>query len=187
MDMTCWPQCSGKRRTVILQKARPFGDCMFEFKIAYLEAGWFEVEISNGIDEAYITNSDLHGNDAPNILLRNLNELSAMESGTRWLCWHDEPGGYIWTLRKVNDDIYYTVSVALKDSDKLDYEGTRLQKEKIREVMIDSKISFRTMLESIVNSLEPYSFGKNLEVYQKEWGDFPIDEFQEAKKFLSMI
>ena len=158
-----------------------------------IKAGWFDVQISNELKTFELTNSWYLGNDAPKILLRNFNELCSIND-TRWLCWHDEPGAYIWKLSKHKDMVTYEISSAMRDSYAIscvkesnqlgNFEGEELKLEEKYALELEGETNFFDAFASIVKAFEKYSFGDKLIVYQREWRDFPFNEFQLACNLL---
>ena len=159
---------------------------MFTFSIEAIHAGWFDVKISNETKEAFLSNSWYLNNDAPKILLNNLNDLAGRVLSSCWLCWHDEPGASIWHLNKEEDILQYTIADAVKDSIDLCCEGIALSNEEIFAEIISGYIPFNDFYAVIVKAMNSYSRGTKLETYNKEWETFPFAELYKAIEILHL-
>lgn len=157
---------------------------MYAFEISYIKAGWFEVKISLDSEEIIITNSDYLDNDAPAILLKNISNLLENRTTEAWLCWQDEPGAFIWSLKNVDDTLFISISIAMKDSMQLNYEGETLRDEEVYKVIAEISIPLYTFAKEVYDAFYLYSSGEKLEQYEGGWMPFPADELSRLKKLL---
>lgn len=157
---------------------------IFDFSIFEIKAGWFDIRISNGEEAMIITNSDYMGNDAPRILLRNLTELYLLKKEVRWLCWHDEPGAYIWRLEKNGEQISYQIFDTPKPSYQLVYEGLGLADQIAGEAVLQGIAPVKQFTRRIFKALSEYATGDRNVVYLREWGAFPAKELEDLREVL---
>jgi len=162
------------------------------FHIVRVKAGWFDVILIGKSKTIIVTASSYLGNNAPHQLLKSLNEICEEKfenkSVTKWLCWDEEPGAYIWKLIWKNDKIKITVYSAKRDSYKIDSENRKsLENEEIFNNEIEIEGEFFGFIKEVAGSFERIRNLKKGKHYEKEWGGFPENELYKLKSFISTI
>lgn len=162
------------------------------FHIVQIKAGWFEVILIDRVKSVIVTASDYLGNDAPYELLKSLNEIcedKAMNTSiTRWLCWDEEPGAYIWKLIRENNKIKIAVYAAKRDSYDIDLEDRKdLEKEEVIETEIEIEGEFLGFIKEVAGAFEKIRDLKGEKLYEEQWGKFPVHELKRLKSFISEI
>lgn len=157
----------------------------FYFEIVKVEAGWFEVSISNGKETAIVADSCYLGTSNQGTFLTSLAALAGENEGEKWLLWHDKPCAYIWRLTKRQDSLRYQISTAKKDA--FNISAGRLADEAISEVLICGEVKFIRFLRAAVSAFSFYARESKRKEYEKEWGEFPQKELHRARLALRSL
>lgn len=163
------------------------------FHIAEIKAGWFGIQLADRVKYIIVTASDYLCNDAPYEFLSAINDLCIVNPNntykTKWLCWDEEPGAYIWRLERQNDIIIVSVYTSKRDSCDIGPEDRlRLEAEEINSVVFETSGDFLGFIKEVAESFEKI---RQLEIgdkyYKKEWGIFPDAEIDKLKSFIQTI
>ncbi len=153
---------------------------MLTFEIIEIKCGWFGIRLTNVQKNIEIDGSYYLGSDGPKELLKILAEMFNQESYTRDVYWDNEPGEYLWEFTKLGDDLLY--GVYFIDRDENDYQGTDDEKE----TLISGKTSFNDFISCVLNEFKNYMSEENMEIYKKEWFEFPKNEVQKLFDLMSI-
>ena len=152
------------------------------FEIHKIRYGWFEVCFApHGNESGWLLNSDYLGCDAPALFLGALADMLEGKSHEEWLCWQDEPGAVVLRLELCGNDISVGISYSDKDALELPFSGSELAHE-AKELAYRGTFEARRILDDIIVQFGLYEDGNGLKLYNKNWGDFPVKEYQRLKK-----
>lgn len=151
----------------------------FDFKIVWLQAGWFGVRVSNGTQEARITVSHCLGTSDQGRLIRAAAELVTQTDAQQWVLWHGEPYGYIWHLKKVQEMLHYQIGTTRREVYRIAPED--LAREAIGEVCLCGEVSLIRFLRVLLRAFACYEQGESRARYEDAWGDFPERELTLAR------
>lgn len=138
---------------------------MFEFEIVEVLAGWFDVKIKNDEQEAIITCSDYRLNDGAKELLKILIEMFDYSNLKKEMYWDEEPGENLWNLCKEDENILYDIY----------YINTMFEDKK--EHIISGSAKYSEFVIAVLEEFKKYSSDNNLKIYNKEWFEFPNEEY----------
>ncbi len=160
------------------------------FHISEVKAGWFDVILADRTKNITVTASAYLSNDAPYEFLVAINDLCSVNlediSKTKWLCWDEEPGAYIWKLERHNQKILIDVYTAKKDSyDIGPYERAHLEDEEIYCTDFETTGDFLGFVKEVAKSYEKIRNQKKEDKnYEKQWGGFPDIELSKLKSYI---
>ncbi len=154
---------------------------MLTFEIIEIKYGWFAIRLTNEQKNTIIDGSYYLGNDGPKELLKMLAKMFNQESCKRDVYWDSEPGEYLWEITKLGDDLLYSVYSIHRDES--DYQGAYYEKE----ILISGKTSFNDFIACVLNEFKKYMSEENMEIYKKEWFEFPKKEVQKLFELTSTL
>lgn len=146
------------------------------FKIETIEYGWFECRIG----KYYIEASDFLGYDISKEFLSKLNRV-LNESSREWIYIMNEPGVAIIELQQGEKAITINIYSMNKESDELspDIES---ELKNIGERDFSIAIKKSELVDAVVLEYSLYENGNGRKCYEKNWGDYPQNEYNELKR-----
>jgi len=163
------------------------------FHISTVKAGWFDVILSDRAKNITVTASDYLCNDAPYEFLIVINDLCSVNSAdiskTKWLCWDEEPGAYIWKLERQDEIITIGVYTAKRDSyDISPQDRQHLDREEIYCTDFETTGDFHGFIREVADSYEKIkSLKREDKNYEKQWGGFPDIELSKLKSYIQTV
>ena len=148
------------------------------FKINRISYGWFEMNIGTNLSEA----SDFLGYDMPQKFLDKVIRV-IKENTEEWLYLMDEPGASILHIYLKNERIHFVQYTLSADSDELNREDERLERDKFEKCWFDIDVDIQDAVDGIVTEFSLYENGNGRILYEKHWGGFPKKEFEELKEY----
>lgn len=160
------------------------------FHISAVKAGWFDVILSDRAKTIIVTASDYLCNDAPYEFLIAINDLCSDNSDdiskTRWLCWDEEPGAFIWKLERQNEKITIGIYTAKRNSyDISPQDRQHLNSEEIYCIDFETTGDFHGFIKEVAESYKKIkSLKRDDKNYEKQWGGFPDIELSKLKFYI---
>lgn len=160
------------------------------FHISEVNAGWFDVILSDRSKTIVVTASAYLSNDAPYEFLAAINDLCAANLDdtpiTRWVCWDEEPGAYIWKLERQYKTITIGVYTAKRDSYAISLKDRQnLDCEEIDCTDFETTGDFHGFIKEVAESFEKIkSLNREDKNYEKQWGTFPDIELSKLKSYI---
>ncbi|MGM0885007.1 MAG: hypothetical protein ACQEXQ_28690 [Bacillota bacterium] len=155
------------------------GGIQLKFKYELSDAGWADgfVEINSSI--AYFSASFL--TDALYDLLRALisliPDLTPFSVTTTQFEWHEEPGGTVWKLHRIDEDQLHLEIVSFED----------LLRKKELGVEMNETCSLLFLVKVVVEALDLVLKQHGADGYKEKWvnHDFPMEHYMKLKNFVS--
>ncbi|MBR1737287.1 MAG: hypothetical protein IJ736_09770 [Firmicutes bacterium] len=154
------------------------------FKIRKLMYGWMIIGIG---EDHLIEASDFLGYDLPKKFLEKMIRLIRHESSEGLLHWQNEPGACIMCIENTDETICFSLYESKKDSDELDPYDERKEWQSCGNKIFSYDVKINDALDGIVAEFSLYENGNGRKMYEKHWGDFPQEEYDELKKIASEI
>lgn len=129
---------------------------LVDIEIIDLVEKWFYMKIYTDNRQAILQNSNLFGNDAPNIFLETLKLLEMQETGIKYLRWEGESNSYIWLLEKKEDVLLIEVWSGESRLNQM-YEGIEVLRER-KELLFSVTTSFYCFVQSVKKAFQEYLF-----------------------------
>lgn len=153
---------------------------MNEIKIVCIEYGWFKLQVGENI----IRCSNYLNFDTPRFLLKALLNLSEKKTCEEWICWQDEPEGYVMRLmlsgNKMNVEVYGSDLPAFKLS-----ASESFLKASAKNCLFDAELDFLHTVQLFVKEFGFYANGRERIFYDENWMTFPQEEYGALKKYSS--
>ena len=146
------------------------------FKIEAIEYGWFECRIGNH----YLEASDYLGYDVSReFLVKILGVLAGAPE--EWIYVMDEPGANIIKLSLEHNKIL----INIYSTNKTSYDLSKNIEDGIKyigecEFLID--IAKEEFIDAVITEYSLYELGNGRDYYEKNWMNFPQNEYDELKR-----
>ncbi|OPH52008.1 hypothetical protein BC351_34090 [Paenibacillus ferrarius] len=149
----------------------------FEYKLS--GKGWAEgfIEINSNI--AYFTTSYLTDalDDMLKALILLIPEISTYPVSATHFEWHEEPGGTLWNLRRVREDMLNIEIVSFED----------LLKRKKETIDMNETCSIIDFVKVIIHGLDLVLSKYGADGFKEEWvnHDFPMKNYFRLKSYIT--
>lgn len=148
------------------------------FKINGISYGWFEVCIGSHLCTG---TSDFLGYDMPEKFLKKVIRV-IKENTEEWLYLMDEPGASMLHIYLKGERVHFLEYDLSVNSCELNRENEAVERDKCGQCLFEVDVNIQDTVDGLVTEFSLYENGNGRMLYEKHWGGFPVNEFEELKE-----